>query len=439
MAERFSPGKKKSKEVNTPMSRNGNLFTLTPLLPPPPPRLPSFNMTIHWLYWDRKLLATNKHFDHDKHSSLQFSKPDATSKNLQPTAYISPYSTNSRIDQQTQAAHPPVNAIVENAQQPPPKKRVRTAYGPMVRSKYEVLEASFRENDTPDEAETHRIMGKTGMDWRKVTKHFSDKRSRMRKLALVHADPQDEVQVKIQRQVKLCRKRQYSKTRTSTADQAILEIEECTACVQRLIQRKSVSIILPAPDALPPYVSLSISAILNSIRADIDHDKYKTQVINKDMARMERDHCRFACSWEMASLQRIAHHARLAGLTFMLKQLGTSSNMESQKLLTRYADILADLDDFRLCLTTSKLLAKAQFRSIVNKLKECKEEASTKVADLERLISERSVSISASRLRGYKIYLVEWQARCLIYRLALTSFVATYYDIEKRVANHSSG
>ena len=63
----------------------------------------------------------------------------------------------------------PTYANTENAQQSPPKKKARTAYGPMVQWKYEILEASFKTNNTPDEAEINRIMDVTGMDWRKVT------------------------------------------------------------------------------------------------------------------------------------------------------------------------------------------------------------------------------------------------------------------------------
>ena len=259
----------------------------------------------------------------------------------------------------------------------------------------------------------------------------------MRKLALAESDPV-EGQAKIQRQVKLYRKRQRLRSRKSTADKSHPPIEDCEICVQRILQQQSINMILPALDDLPLYVSISTSTILISIQSDIDHESHRIRDLDMEMARMERDHFRFACSLELAGLQRIAHRARLAGLTFMLQKLGTSSSLEDQKVPTSRANILADLNGTRLCLTTSKVLAKTTSRSIITKLQQQKEEASRRSADLETIISEDSVSISASRMRGYRIYAVEWQARCLVYRLALTSFVATYYDIEKRQISHGS-
>jgi len=259
----------------------------------------------------------------------------------------------------------------------------------------------------------------------------------MRRLALAESDPV-EGQAKIQRQVKLYRKRQRLRSRKSTADKSHPTIEDCKICVQHILQQQSNSMILPALDDLPLYVSISTSTILTGIQGDIDHESHRTRVLNMEMARMERDHFRFACSLELAGLQRTAHRARLAGLTFMLQKLGTSSSLEDQKVPTSRADILADLNGTRLCLTTSKVLAKTTSRSIITKLQQQKEEASRRSADLETIISEDSVRISASRMRGYRISAVEWQARCLVYRLALTSFVATYYDIEKRQISHCS-
>ncbi|KAH7384768.1 hypothetical protein BKA64DRAFT_759483 [Cadophora sp. MPI-SDFR-AT-0126] len=381
--------------------------------------------------------AANKHVS-DKIYPSHFSRPGSTSKSLQSAAYVSPYPTIRQIGQQTEVAQASSTAYVDNIHQSPPKKKARTAYGPVVRWKYEILEASFKKNDTPDEEEIHRIVERTGMDWRKVTKHFSDKRLRMRKLASVQVSSEDEAQVEIQRKFTSYLKGEISEPPNSTVGQAILNGEECTACVQQFALRKSISIGLPALDALPRYVRMTNNAILNIIQSDINHEKYRIGVFNTSISRMERDHHRFACSLEMAMLQRIAHQARITGLTFMLEKLDILSKMGRNDDSKSWVSILADLDDRRLCLTTSKLLAKAQFPSIVNKLKDNVEEASARVTELEPLVSEQSVGMSASRLRAYNIYLVEWQARCLVYRLALTSFVAMYYDIEKRVVTHSS-
>lgn len=258
----------------------------------------------------------------------------------------------------------------------------------------------------------------------------------MRKLALAEVDPLEGAQTNIQRHVKLYRNRQCLRPRKSTAGGS--HPEDCTICSHNMAQQQSISMILPALDDLPPYVSMSTPAIFIGIQGDIGHEYHRIRVVNKEVARMERDHLRFACSLELAGLQRMAHRARLAGLEFMLHQLGISSDMEDQKVPTSRAGILANLNDTRLCLTTSKVLAKTQFRSIINKLQQQQKEASRRSADLETIISESSVSISASRMRGYRIHLVEWQATCLVYQLALTSFIATYYDVEKRLIFHSS-
>ncbi|KAK0102831.1 hypothetical protein ONS95_000971 [Cadophora gregata] len=437
------------------MDMNRNLSTAGSLIYIDPSAAKTWSSTansqhIYQLAVLRSQTANNRHnaqfgaatkIDIDQVLISYLTKTDANSEKLQSTAYVSPYPTTPWFNCRASAAQPPTNP--QNVQQSLSKKKVRTAYGPMVRWKYEVLEASFKKNETPSAEEIHRIMEKTGMDWRKVTKHFSDKRSRMRKLGLIQRQPQREVQAESQLQSIFQSKTihynfQRPEFGNNITDQVIAKCEECTACIKPMIQRKIVRAILPAPDALPRYISMGTSAITKSIQQDIDHEKRIITILDKDVARMERDHFRFGCVLEMVNLQRIAHQARTAGLTFMLQRLRNASDLPNQNDTTSSTSFLADLDASRLCLSTSKILAKAQFQSIVNKLKEHKKDALRMVEDLQHIVSQKSVCVSKSQLQGYRIFLVEWQARCLVYRLALVSFIATYYDSEERVITHSS-
>lgn len=110
---------------------------------------------------------------------------------------------------------------------------------------------------------------------------------------------------------------------------------------------------------------------------------------------MEVDPSHFADILEDVSFRRLAHKARIARLTYMLREVSKLSDIQGNENTAVHAGILADPDIYSL------ELVEPHYQSIISKFKDRIDDASDIVDNLDVFTSSKSPSLSTSQLRGY--------------------------------------